>query len=217
MRVFNKIGFHSSGERKSGVGKWRQAVAEVDVPFFAVVSDSEEELLAAQKLVKGTAVPHTLVFRLTGNDLNAPDYSLEPDKAAAAHWQQHKAAFPDGLDPALTWVETLSRLRPSPDRFDWLGKFAFHVGLLAVADGFKWAAFGFAVAEPDAAFWQTGSVLRYLELCAEHPDQLGVAVHEYSMQQDDIWFMRGDHVGRFEKLFDACDLNGIERPPLFIT
>jgi len=167
MRVFNKIGFHSSGRRKSGVDKWRQAMSAAEVPFFAVVSDSERELAQAQKLLRDTAVPHTLLFRLTGNKLNAPDYSLEPDEAAAAHWQQHKAAFPSVLDSSLTWVETASRLRPSPDRFDWLGKFAFQTGLLAVADGFKWAAFGFATAQPKAAFWQTGSVLRYLELCQE--------------------------------------------------
>ncbi len=228
--AFNKIGFHlAEGGNPTGIGDWMKRLNEKRIPFFIKTADSMRGLDEAQDIVRqnraqGIDVPHVAVFRRSGqldgdNHFDIPRYELEPEAAAVAHWNLHKPHFPPNLDPAITWVETINEVRKEVAWCDWLGKFAWHTAQLALAEGHRYAAFGFAAGTPDVSqgAWETDGMLQYLELCAEHPDQLGVALHEYSYRIDDIWRERGFLVGGFKWLFRAADKHSIARPKVLIT
>ncbi len=226
MKAFSKIGFHTSiGGNPTGIGEHLQRLDAAGVPFFIKAADSMTGIFDAQQIMRTSDVPHTAVFRRSVRyagcgpieNPDVPDYSLEPEAAAAKHWAWHKAGLPPELDPTLVWIETINELRKEIEWGDWLGNFAFHSAQMMMADGFKFSAFGFSSGTPDEGVWETDGMLRYLELCAEHPDRASIALHEYSLKLDNIWFMRGDLIGRFEKLFAVCDEHHIKRPKVLIT
>ncbi|MBK8984723.1 MAG: C39 family peptidase [Chloroflexi bacterium] len=229
MKAFNKIGFHTaSGGNATGIGDYLKKLDAANVPFVIKAADAMTGLFDAQELVRARpgAVPHVLAFRRSvpaddstppsGNP-DVPDYDKEPEQAAAEHWAWHKRHLPPELDPELVWIETINELRKEVAWADWIGQFAFHTGQMALADGYKFSAFGYSAGTPDEGAWETDGMLRYLELCQQHPDRLSVALHEYSFKTEDIWFLRGDHIGRFEKLLAACDKHRIQRPSILIT
>ena len=226
MKAFNKIGFHTSvGGNPTGIGDHLRRLDAADIPFFIKASDSMTGLFDAQQIMGQSSTPHTAVFRRSvrypgcqpiGNP-DVPDYLLEPEAAAARHWQWHKAGLPPELDGDLVWIETINEVRKEVEWGDWLGHFAFHTAQMMMADGFKFAAFGFSSGTPEPESWETDGMLRYLELCQAHPDRAAIALHEYSFKVNDIWFLRGDHIGRFQKLYAACDKHKIKRPYVFIT
>ena len=227
---FNKIGFHlAEGGNPTGIGDWMKRLNERRIPFFIKTVDSMRGLDEAQDIIRqnraqGIDVPHVSVFRRSGqldedNHFDIPRYHLEPEAAAVAHWNLHKTRFPSNMDPAITWVETINEVRKEVMWCDWLGKFSWHTGQIALAEGYKYAAFAFSAGTPDVTLgaWETDGMLQYLELCAEHPDRLGVALHEYSYHIDDIWREPGFLVGGFKWLFRAADKHGIARPKVLIT
>ncbi len=225
MKAFNKIGFHTSvGGNPTGISDYLKKLDAAGVPFFIKAADAMTGIFEAQEIMRQSNVPHTAVYRrsvrfpgISDYDPDLADYNLEPEAAAEKHWKLHKAHFPTDLDPKLTWVETINEPRQQVEWADWLGKVAVHMGQMAIADGFKFAAFGYATGNPDDGAWETDGMLAYLELCQQHPDQLGVALHEYSLKLDNIWFMRGHLIGRFEELFRTCDRHKIKRPKVLIT
>ena len=229
MKAYNKIGFHTaSGGNPNGIGDYLRRLDAADIPFVIKAADAMTGLFEAQEIVRARngAVPHVLAFRRSvpsntgappsGNP-DVPDYEKEPEQAAAEHWAWHKQLLPPELDPALVWIENVNELRKEVEWADWIGHFAYHTGQMAMADGYKYAAFGYSSGTPDEGAWETDGMLRYLELCQQHPRQLAVALHEYSFKTDDIWFLRGDHIGRFEKLLATCDQHHIRRPSILIT
>ncbi len=229
MKAFCKIGFHvASGGNPTGIGEYLKKLDAANIPFVIKSADAMTGLFEAQELVRkrNGAVPHVLVYRRSvkvGNSAppsgnpDVPDYTKEPEAAAAEHWQWHKKHLPSDLDPKLVWIETINELRKEVEWADWIGRFAFFTGQMALADGYKFSAFGYSSGTPDEGAWETDGMLRYLESCQANPDDLSVALHEYSFKKEDIWFMRGDHIGRFEKLFDACDKHRIKRPKVIMT
>lgn len=230
MIAFNKIGFHTSiGGNPQGIGEHLRALDQANIPFFIKAADSMTGLFDAQQIIAergNNDLGHTLVFRRSvpgvlgsppsGNP-DVPDYAKTPEAAAAEHWQWHRLNLPPELDKKLVWIETINELRKEVEWADWIGKFAFFTGQMALADGYKFSAFGYSTGTPDVGAWETDGMLQYLELCQQHPDQLSVALHEYSLKVEDIWFLRGDHIGRFQKLFDACDKHHIKRPKVLMT
>jgi hypothetical protein len=60
-------------------------------------------------------------------------------------------------------------------------------------------------------------MLAFLRLASQHPDQIAVALHEYSYDVDDIANQYPSLVGRFQTLFQICDAQGIPRPTVLIT
>lgn len=230
MKVHNKIGFHTAaGGNPTGIGDYLHRLDAADIPFFIKAADGMTGLTDAQRIIHsrgGDGPPHVLVYRRSvaaGDSLppsgnpDVPDYEKEPEAAAAEHWAWHKQHLPPELDPNLVWIETINELRKEVKWADWIGEFAFHTGQRAVNEGHKFAAFGYSTGTPDKGAWETDGMLKYLELCQQHPEQLAVALHEYSLKTDDIWFLRGDHIGRFEKLFAACDKHRVRRPKVLIT
>ena len=213
---FVKIGFHiSGGGNRQGVDSWMRRLDEAGVPFFLKSVDDAGILFEAQQLVQASGVPHTLVYRRSGEGYDVPPYHLPPEQAAELHWQYHRDAFPSELDPSLVWLETINEV--DKNQAEWLGQFALKTAELALADGFKWAAFGWASGEPEPEQWQTPAMLEFLRLAANYPDRLAIAIHEYSFLTEDIADQYPYKVGRFQQLYQIVDQHHIPRPTLLIT
>ncbi len=214
--AFNKVGFHA-GDR----GRWADlvdamtALDAAGVPFFLKSTDNAQPLFIAQELMRQSGVPHILVYRRVSGVDNVPNYNADAAAAAAFHWEQHKAAFPPELDPALIWVETVNEV--DKGRAAWLAKFAYETAQLTLADGFRWAAFGWSSGEPEPEDWESAEMLRFLRLVGRYPEQLAIALHEYSYEVDNISAIYPYLIGRFQFLFDTCDRFGIPRPTVLIT
>lgn len=214
--AYNKIGFHA-GDR----GRWHGLVDMMTtldaagIPFYLKSTDNAEPLYIAQELMRQSGVPHTLVYRRVSGVDNVPNYDASPAGAALYHWEQHKAAFPPELDPQYIWVETINEV--DKNRHEWLADFAYATARLTLADGFKWAAFGWSSGEPEPEHWETPSMLRFLRLAGQYPQRLAIALHEYSYTADNIGNIYPYLIGRFQFLFDACDRHTIPRPTTLIT
>ena len=212
--VYNKIGFHVTFlEDRDQLDGWMQRLDAEGVPFFLKSVDNAEPLYKAQELMKASGVPHTLVYRSTKYDV--PDYTLDPVQAAEAYWELEKAIWPPELDPSLVWLETMNELDKT--RAEWLAQFALRTAQLALRDGYKWAAFGWASGEPEPSDWESPAMLELLRLIADNPDRLAIALHEYSYTADDIADDYPHKVGRFLDLFRVADAHGIARPTVLIT
>ncbi len=213
---FNKVGFHA-GDR----GRWADlvdamtALDAAGVPFFLKSTDNAQPLFIAQELMRQSGVPHILVYRRVSGVDNVPNYNADPAAAAAFHWAQHKAVFPPELDPEFIWVETVNEV--DKGRAAWLADFAYESAQLALADGFRWAAFGWSSGEPEPEDWESAEMLRFLRLVGRHPERLAIALHEYSYEVDSISAIYPYLIGRFQFLFDTCDRFGIPRPTVLIT
>lgn len=213
---FAKIGFHvGPGGNMNGLGDWMKRLDEAGVPFFLKSVDNAGPLLEAQQLIQASGVAHTLVFRLSGPQFDTPDYTRPADEAARTHWALHKANFPPELDPNLVWFETLNEVDDT--RAEWFGQFALTTAQLALSEGYRWAAFGWASGEPDLALWESPTMLEFLRLVAANPGRLAIAVHEYSYLASDIGHEYPFKLGRFLQLFQICDRYGIARPDILIT
>ena len=214
--TYNKIGFHA-GDR----GRWADLVDMMTtldaagVPFFLKSTDNAEPIYIAQELMRKSGVAHTLVYRRVSGVDNVPNYAADPAVAAAHHWQQHKDAFPPELDPELVWLETVNEV--DKNHAEWLGEFAYETARLTLADGFRWAAFGWSSGEPEPTDWESPAMLRFLRLAGENPDRLAIALHEYSYEVDDIGAIYPYLIGRFQFLFEVCDRFGLVRPTVLIT
>jgi hypothetical protein len=221
---FVKIGFHVATPCNcAGLGAYLQSLNDAGVPFFIKGVDTTEGLYEAQQIARNSDLPHTLVYRSTtagqndGYDYDVPGYgyTLSPVDAALEHWEMSLAKFPAELDPELVWLETVNEV--DKNQSEWLGQFALATADLALTDGYKWAVFGWSSGEPEPYHWTSPSMLDFLRLAAQHPDQLAIALHEYSYAVDDIASAYPWLVGRFQKLFDICDFYGIGRPTTLIT
>jgi hypothetical protein len=214
-----KIGFHISvGGNAGGLETWMRRLDEAGIPFFLKSVNNAGPILIAQELMRASGVPHVLVYRVaTGDNYNwdVPNYDLPPAEAARIHWQMHIEKFPPELDPSLVWLETINEV--DKNQAEWLGQFALSTAELSLAQGFNWAAFGWASGEPEPAHWQTPAIQQFLRLAGQHPDRLAIALHEYSYEVDDIAAEYPFKIGRFQELFRIVDAAGIPRPTVLIT
>jgi hypothetical protein len=213
---FAKIGFHvGPGGNNNGLGTWMRRLDAAGVPFFLKSVDTGGPLLEAQQIMADSTVPHTLVYRTSGQEYDVPDYNLPPVEAARQHWARSIAAFPEELDPRVVWLETINEV--DARRSAWLAEFALETAQLALADGYRWAAFGWASGEPEPTDWQLPQMQAFLRLAAANPDRLAIALHEYSYLTDDIGHEYPYKLGRFQQLLEICDQLGIPRPTILIT
>ena len=98
-----------------------------------------------------------------------------------------------------------------------MGEFAYHTALIAMEQGFNWAAFGWSSGEPEREHWEGPWMQQFLELAGDNPDRVAVALHEYSYVRQNLDRQYPNLVGRFQTLFDVCDESGIPRPTVHIT
>jgi hypothetical protein len=219
--AYVKMGFHTGvGGNTEGLEEWMRRLDAAGIPFFLKTADNAEPVYIAQELRKKSGVPHTLVFRRSvgrqGTHVyDVPRYDLPPAEAARLHWELHLAEWPPELDPEIVWLETINEV--DRNLANWLGEFALATAELALADGYRWAAFGWASGEPEPEHWQTPAMLQFLRLAGENPDRLAIALHEYSYVTDNIQRQYPYLLGRFQQLFQICDEYGIPRPTVLIT
>jgi len=171
----------------------------------------------------GRFVDHTLVFRLTDARYEAPFYNraLSPEEAAAVSWQLNRDSIPRELDKKYVWFETLNEPGRYGDdgklQIERLGRFSLATAKLAVAEGYRYAGLSWSTGVPEAEDWEDPAMLEFLRYAGEHPDQVAVALHEYSLVNEYIGNAYPYLVGRFQALFDVCDKYGIPRPTVLIT
>lgn len=212
----NKIGFHvGMGGNLEGLSDWMRELDAAGVPIILKSADNAGPLYEAQQLAQQSGVPHILIYRRTGPEYDVPNYSLPPREAARQHWARHTAVFPPELDKNLVWLETINEV--DKNRADWLADFALETARLALRDGYKWAAFGWSGGEPEPWQWRTPKMRQFLHFVGQYPDQLAIALHEYSFTTHQVGVGYPYLVGRFQLLFQACDDYGLNRPTVFIT
>lgn len=215
------IGFHTGmGGNIEGLEEWMRRLDAAGIPFFLKTADNAEPVYIAQELRKASGVPHTLIFRRSvGQEgigvYDVPRYDLPPAEAARLHWDLHLNEWPPELDPEIVWLETINEVDRTQS--EWLAEFALATAELALADGYKWAAFGWASGEPEPEHWQLPAMLDFLRLAGENPDRLAIALHEYSYVTDNIQREYPYLIGRFQQLFQIVDSHGIPRPTVLIT
>lgn len=237
MTQFCKVGFHGGGGgNHTGIGDYMRRLDRAGIPFCMKSVNNVGLAVEAAHIGRNSGVRHNIVLRWTNPGvppgLEVPDYHLSPEEAATDHWDLLKQSinaapeFDEFKD--LIWVESFNEPRTEPDLADpafgdmhptdWLGYFAHFVGQFAVAEGYRWAAFGMNAGTPEPEGWKLPGMVKYLEDCAANPGTLAVALHEYTFNlQEGMKAMFPDLIGRFTWLFDACDELGIGRPTTLIT
>jgi hypothetical protein len=209
--AFVKIGFHvGPGGNHAGLDQYLEAMAAAEVPSFVKCVDDYTWCLQALDDDPNS----TTVFRLTGSALELPVYTLPAEQSAELHWARILEALPPEFD-RRTWLELMNE--PYKERADWLGRFALHISQLALRDGYRWAAFGWSSGEPEPEHWEAPAMLEFLDLASQYPDQIAIALHEYSYSMDTVDNMYPYLIGRFQALFRICDQHGIPRPTVLIT
>jgi hypothetical protein len=214
--AFNKIGFHIQlfGGR-DGLQDYIETLDAAGVPVVLKTANDAEYVYKTQELGKVSGVEHVLIYRDATFGRDIPNYNLDPITAARLNWNVNRQFFPPELEPEIVWMETINE--PDRTKSAWLAEFALEQAKLAVAEGARYAAFGWAGGEPEPAHWESPQMLAFLRFAADHPDQVAVALHEYSFVNEDIGNLYPDLVGRFQALFKAADKHGIARPTVLIT
>ena len=153
---------------------------------------------------------------------------------AQAHWQRHLQAFPPDLEANkhLIWVETINepwKGSSTRNNAEWLAKFSYYTALEALAAGYNYAAFGWSTGEPQYGprpadeplspefQWDGPEMQNFLRLAAQYPDRIALSLHEYNLDQPTLRDTYPNSAGRFTKVFERCDANGIPRPTVLIT
>jgi hypothetical protein len=219
MIAYNKIGFHCGpAGNHNGIGDYMSQLDAAGIPF---VIKSVDHYGHCYEAAQYDSAEHVVVFRLStrgqedGFDYDVPRYDMSPKDAAHWHWQATVAKLPPEFDKRKVWLEVINEV--DKNRSDWLGDFAVEIGRLALTAGYKLLLFGWSSGEPEVTDWQTPGMIQYLNLCAQHPDKLGVALHEYCYVLDDIWRGEGNLIGRFQQLFGVCDDLNLPYPTTVIT
>lgn len=214
-----KFGWHI-GPTGTGVPKEHyQQLKVAAVPFVAKGADAfpfDAQQNAGERdvAVFRRSVGHDGTLPPSGNP-DIPDYNKSPHDAAVEHYDWHRDHMPIEMNPTITWLEIINEV--DKDRSEWLAEFALSAAALALSDGIKLAMFGWSTGEPEYGHWEGPKMLEFLRLCAQHPSQLAVALHEYSLTTDTLWQDSPYLVGRFQFLHDVCDEYGIGYPTIIIT
>ncbi|MDJ0754334.1 MAG: NBR1-Ig-like domain-containing protein [Ardenticatenaceae bacterium] len=219
ITAFNKIGFHAGpAGNHTGIGNYYKKLDAAGIPFVIKSVDHYGHIFEATQYKNA---PHVYCFRLSragqpdDYDYDVPDYFINPEKAALKHWKNMEKTLPPEFNRHQVWIEPINEV--DKGRSEWLGRFGVEFGKIALKEDIKVMMYAWSSGEPEPAHWELPGSLEYLEMCAEHHDQLGIALHEYSYVRNDIWRLEGDLVGRFVNLFDTCDRHNIKRPRVIIS
>lgn len=227
--AYTKVGFHvGPGGNTGGISDYFKKLNDAGVPIFLKSVDADGQIYEVQEMMKankvsGKNIPHVLVFRLTDRRYELPFYnlSLSPEEAAAVSWDLNRDAWPDRLEKEYVWFETLNEPGRYGDndqlQIERLGRFSLATAKLAVAQGYKYAALSFSTGVPEPEDWEHPAMLEFLRYAGEHPDQVAIGLHEYSLINEYIGNGYPYLVGRFQALFEVCDRYGIPRPQIMIT
>jgi len=141
--------------------------------------------------------------------------SIENEQRGWLSWKQQNDDGPiEGEIPGFTgWA-------------DCEGWQAYYTALEILKEpGYRYFAFAYSGGLPEIGAWSQPGMIEYLKLCQKHPDRLGIALHEYSFNDDlfdtVVWGAvpedaTGSHVFRFQYLHRDCDRLGINYPAIHI-
>lgn len=130
-----------------------------------------------------------------------PDYALDPLTTAKDHWARIQAALPPEFDKR-TWLEVMNE--PDKNRTEWLAEFSFHLAHLMLTEDYKLATFSWGPGQPEPNEWSGPKMLNFLTLASANPDNIAIALHEYSLTVGNIRHGYPYHVGRFLVLDSTC-------------
>jgi hypothetical protein len=233
---------------------WGDLVRNVNAvarPVFAAASDATPADIQSDQLNAGNFIATEddwgQRFDFNPTVYNSADEAHAAwQKFAQKRWALFKMRITTDLDPAISalsieneqrgWLGWKQEGDPNPEVgsipgftgwADCEGWQAYYTALEILKDTKPWRYFAFAYSGglPELGVWEQPGMRAYLELCAGHPDRLGVALHEYSFNDDLFnsvtWGNSStDAVGwnifRFKHLFDACDRMGIRWPQVHI-
>ncbi len=234
-----------SNKKNFGIGDYVRQLDAAGIPTAVACNDGNGGIMDAINLIlQGSKVPHVLGYRIVKPDdkpvehYSVPDYLLHPGEAAQKHFNLLKPVIERKVDlPKYRehlWWFPVNEVRAKRavgeaqyndmNAWDWMGEFCYEFALLANQGGYKVAMPQANSGEPrikeldnvkmDA--WKQPGMKKFLELCAERPEQVCVGLHEYSWEVSDdkggILAGYPTKVGRFQYLFRACDEMGIARP-----
>jgi hypothetical protein len=170
--------------------------------------------LDAVNIARASGIPHTIIWRSTFHDV--PDYTKTPKDAAVEHFSATLQRIPPEFDKELVWLEAINEV--DKNHSDWLGYFGVEWAKLAWEHGFqKVLMFGWSSGEPEPEHWLLPGMVELLTLASQNRDKLGVSVHEYSFDVDDIYRWYPWLVGRYQQVNKACDTLGIPRVTIAVT
>lgn len=215
----NKIGFHfGSNSYAIGYGSYIRALDEAGIPA-AVMSVGGEGLGdIVQVWDEGSTVEHVAIVRcLSHNDV--PVYKLEP-KVAVQEWlDRYVPTIGNDVKKYHDRVITLHGNEVDKEKIQWLAKFyeELHPALLERMgwESHRICCFNFSTGEPEPEQWE--SIAWFLELAGNNPDKWVIGVHEYSLDENNIWNGNGSLVGRFKEIYKITDEYQIPRPHVAIT
>ena len=168
--------------------------------------DTREE---AEPIYKAAAKLHVeVVERLIPENVNR-------DIVTISSWNETRGYVGWGENTSENWDSPVLGYEGYADIIGWM---AFYVGMELIRRKeageawFRWAAFGFASGNPEEGAWEAPGMLAFLTLASEHPDVLGLSLHEYSYSSD-IWreFAYRRRIGRFERVGKVCDQYNLRR------
>lgn len=220
--IFFHTGPNGDGANMTGIGDAMRDLHNAGIPVFLKSVDNYGPIYELDKTIdQSVTVNHVLVFRISDKSeytYDTPRYHDMPDDpegAADLHWRMTKTRIPPEFNKSRVWLELTNEV--DRNKCEWLGRFAIRISDLAETEGYKVLLFGWASGEPEPIGWEEPSMLRFLQTCANKPDQRGVSLHEYSYIVDDILHQFPFKLGRFQYLFATCDKHGINRPTTAIT
>lgn len=203
------LGIHKNGTggQVGNLGGYIERLGTAGKQFFVV---SPEDAALANLVVK---VGGIAVFRKTAWGAE-PDYHLSPLAAAQKRWTLIKATMPPELDRRV-WLQYT--IEPDKERANWVLQFAYHLSVLANAEGWRVCGPNWSTGTPEIDAWESEGGLLFLRYCAKNRDKCALAIHEYSLDANDIQSVAPWLVGRFQFVLDVCDDHGISHPRILIT
>lgn len=215
------VGFHA-GEpaHTTGVRDYLMALAARGHVIHAKGTDSTGTLVDLQDAVRLHGATGWGLWRksvkFTGRTSDVPNYTANPEDEAAFFFGEISQAWPPELDKRLIYIENPNE--PDKNQADWLGRYAAAMGRLCIANGYKYAAFGWSGGEPEPGHWEAPGMLDYLRLCEQYPDDLAVSLHEYTFGPE--WGLLETApwlITRVQFLNMVCDEYGIRPPRVFLS
>lgn len=215
----NKIGFHfGSNSYAAGYGNYIRALDDAGIPAVVMSVGGEGFGDIAALWDSGSLVEHVAIVRcLSHNDV--PLYTLEPNVAADEWINRYVQTIGDDVKRHHTRAITLHGNELDKNMIEWLAEFYadLHPKLLKRMgwSSHRICCFNFATGEPEKEQWE--SIAWFLELAGKNPDKWVIGVHEYSLDETNIWNGDGYLVGRFQQIYEVADAGMFPRPLVAIT
>ncbi len=222
----NIYGFHiaEGGGNQDGIGDhWAALDAAGKIITLKSVGNVGDCNFVAS-LARASGLPHVIVYRTADPPYELPDYNRPAFQEGKDHFDLCVSVLPDDFDKDYIWIEDINE--PDEDRAVWIMEFMLGSATRAIERGYKYCGPGWSSGTPRENAWLTPAAFNYLKLCQKYPDQVAIAIHEYSYNVNDIYdgsetlqdgSIKHWKIGRFLHIIAACDVFGIDYPKIMFT